>query len=43
MLGWMRQSISTFNKSDQAWILGGTAVRVYPGLAQDTTSRATVS
>jgi predicted TIM-barrel fold metal-dependent hydrolase len=43
MLGWMRQSISTLDESDQAWILGGTALRVYPGLAQSTTSRTTVS
>jgi predicted TIM-barrel fold metal-dependent hydrolase len=43
MLGWMRQSISTFNESDQAWILGGTALRVYPNLAQSATSRSTFS
>jgi predicted TIM-barrel fold metal-dependent hydrolase len=43
MLGWMRQSMATLNESDQAWILGGSALRVYPGLARSTTSRAIVS
>jgi L-fuconolactonase len=34
MLQWMRAAMSTFSESDRDWILAGTALRVYPKLAE---------
>jgi predicted TIM-barrel fold metal-dependent hydrolase len=34
MLGWMRSAMAGLSEADQAWILAGTALRVYPRLAR---------
>jgi L-fuconolactonase len=40
MLDWMRTAMSSLAAADQAWILAGAALRVYPRLAGATTAFA---
>jgi L-fuconolactonase len=42
MLAWMRSAMATLPEADQASILAGTAVRIYPRLARDAAAPTTV-
>lgn len=43
MLNWMRSAMSTLAETDRAWILAGTALRVYPKLAEVINTHVGVS